>query len=125
QIRERNDPRPESTSNWIPVPDRQRISKPVSIKHQRMCSFCHPNYLDDDGQIMGYIRKRSRELIVHRTSCPRLIDHNADQQSQLLPMVWQLQPPAFKVAFFLKGQDRAGLVLDITKVLYQHHCNLL
>src|SRR5439155_24787294 len=74
---------------------------------------------------MGRLRKRSGELVVHKATCPHLIDRTKTQQSVLLPMTWQLQPPAFRVAFFVKAQDRNGLILDLARQLRRHRCDLL
>src|SRR5258708_39811236 len=40
-------------------------------------------------------------------------------------MTWQLQPPAFRVAFFVIAQDRKGLILVLAKHLRRHQCDLL
>jgi len=76
-------------------------------------------------KIMGRLRKRSGELVVHKAACPHLIDRTKAQQSVLLPMTWQLQPPAFRVTFFLTAQDRSGLILDLARQLRRHRCDLL
>src|SRR5437764_10460868 len=73
--------------------------------------------------IIGRLHKRDGHLIVHKESCPYLIAH--ERRPTLLPMTWQLQPPAFRVAFFIIAQDRKGLVLDLARQLRQHQCDLL
>ena len=94
------------------------------IYRQRLCNFCQPTY-PRDMKIMGRLRKRSGELVVHKAACPHLIDRTKAQQSVLLPMTWQLQPPAFRVTFFLTAQDRSGLILDLARQLRRHRCDLL
>src|SRR5260370_6394298 len=94
------------------------------IRQQHLSNFCKPTY-PRDMKFMGRLRKRSGELVVHKASCPHLLDRKKAQQSVLLPMTWQLQPPAFRVAFFVIAQDRKGLILDLAKHLRRHQCDLL
>ena len=124
QIAERNDPLPTSIrrSSWVPVLDMQLTANKKLYHQQRLCSFCQPTY-PRDLKIMGRLRKRDGTLIVHKESCPYLIDH--ERRATLLPMTWQLQPPAFRIAFFIVAQDRKGLVLDLVRQLRQHQCDLL
>ncbi len=111
-------------SSWIPVLDIDLTATKKFIHQQRLCNFCQPTY-PRDMKIMGRLRKHSGELVVHKASCPHLIDRTRAQQSVLLPMTWQPQPPAFRVAFFVTAQDRKGLILDLTRHLRRHQCDLL
>jgi (p)ppGpp synthase/HD superfamily hydrolase/AAA+ ATPase superfamily predicted ATPase len=126
QIAERN----ESSSSiggrpgWIPVLDMDMTATKKFIHQQRLCNFCRPTYARDM-KIMGRLRKRSGELVVHKATCPHLIDRTKAQQSVLLPMIWQPQPPAFRVAYFVTAQDRKGLILDLARHLRRHQCDLL
>ncbi len=111
-------------SNWIPVLDMDLTATKKFIHQQRLCNFCQPTY-PHDMKIMGRLRKRGGELIVHKATCPHLIDRTKAQQSILLPMIWQPQPPAFRVAFFVIAQDRKGLILELTRHLRKHQCDLI
>jgi len=126
QISERNDSLSigEGRASWIPILDMDLAATKKFIHQQRLCNFCQPTY-PRDMKIMGRLRKRSGELVVHKATCPHLIDRSKTQQSVLLPMTWQLQPPAFRVTFFLTAQDRSGLILDLARQLRRHRCDLL
>src|SRR5579859_4297002 len=126
QISERNEPLliNAGRSSWVPVLDMQITAHKKLFRQQRLCNFCQPTY-PREMKIMGRLRKQSSTLVVHKESCPHLIDHTVGRRSTLLPMTWQLQPPAFRVAFFMIAQDRKGLVLDLARQLRQHQCDLL
>src|SRR6266516_1099165 len=126
QVAERNESLSSvgGRSSWIPVLDIDLTVTKKFIHQQRLCNFCQPTY-PRDMKIMGRLRKHSGELVVHKASCPHLIDRTRAQQSVLLPMTWQPQPPAFRVAFFVTAQDRKGLILDLTRHLRRHQCDLL
>jgi GTP pyrophosphokinase len=126
QISERNDSLSigEGRASWIPILDMDLATTKRFIHQQRLCNFCQPTY-PRDMKIMGRLRKRGGELVVHRTTCPHLIDRTKAQQSMLLPMTWQLKPPAFRVTFALTAQDRSGLILDLARQLRRHRCDLL
>lgn len=126
QIAERNEPLSIDTgrSSWVPILDIQLSANKKFIHQQRLCNFCQPTY-PRDIKITGRLRRRSGELVVHKASCPHLIDRTNGHKSVLLPMIWQLQPPAFRIAFFVIAQDRKGLILDLTRQLRRHECDLL
>ena len=126
QIAERNEASLvwKGKPSWIPILDMDLTTNKRFIRQQHLCNFCKPTY-PRDMKIMGRLRKRSGELVVHKASCPHLLDRTKAQQSVLLPMTWQLQPPAFRVAFFVIAQDRKGLILDLAKHLRRHQCDLL
>jgi len=115
---------PRGRSSWIPVLDIQLAENKKKVHQQRFCGFCQPTY-PVDMKIIGRLRKQSGMLIVHRANCPHLIDRNKSYPSILLPMVWQLRPPAFRVAFFITAQDRKGLILDVTRQLRRYECDLV
>jgi (p)ppGpp synthase/HD superfamily hydrolase len=126
QVAERNESLSANggKSSWIPVLDMDLTATKKFIHQQRLCNFCQPTY-PRDMKIMGRLRKRSGELVVHKATCPHLIDRTKAQQSVLLPMTWQTQPPAFRVAFFVTAQDRRGLILDLARHLRRHQCDLI
>jgi len=124
QITERDESSLVGKPNWIPILDMDLTTNKRFIHQQYLCNFCKPTY-PRDMKIIGRLRKRSGELVVHKASCPHLLDRTKAHQSVLLPMTWQLQPPAFRVAFFVLAQDRKGLILDLAKHLRRHQCDLL
>jgi (p)ppGpp synthase/HD superfamily hydrolase len=119
QIAERNEISPAEMTklSWIPVLDISLNTQKNSIHSQSLCGFCRPKYPHN---IMGRIRKRTGELVVHKESCPHLLD----PPSKLLPMIWQPQPAAFCVSFSMIAQDRKGLVFDLTKLLRTQRCDI-
>lgn len=125
QIMERNAVYPTGIGrhHWIPASDRQAIAN-KKVSHQHICNFCQPTY-PRDMQIMGRLHKHSGKLVVHRDSCPYLIDRTGNPVSTLVPMTWELQPPTFHVAFYLLAQDRKGLILDIARQIRKHQCDLI
>lgn len=106
---------------WIPVIDTPITQHAIGTYRHRLCGLCRP--IPGDSAIAGRLRKRSGELVVHRKNCSHLIDRNAKQHSGLLSMSWQMRVP-FRVAFFVKVQDRDGLILELTRELRRHRCML-
>jgi GTP pyrophosphokinase len=125
QVSERKESTPSGTgrSNWVPKPDTPSLVNQKFLRLPRPCNACRPRY-PRDMKIKGLLKRRG-ELVVHKQSCPFLIERTESQQSQILSMHWELQPPAFKVAFFIVARDRTGLILDIVKQLRRYECNLL
>jgi len=126
QIAERNSaPSPDqSRAVWVPAVDMQLTLNKEGAYRQRLCGLCRPSY-PRDTKIRGRLRKRSRELVVHKDTCSHLIDRPLGRHSILVPMKWQLQSPAFTVAFFVMVQDRRGIILDLTRQLHRYECDLL
>ncbi len=111
----------QGTVVWVPVIDTSLIPHIKGTYRQRVCGLCRPAY-PRDTSIVGRLRKGGRELIVHRETC-YLIDRNSGEHPKPIPMTWQMQTP-FRVAFFVKMQDRDGLVLDLLRQLRRHNCYL-
>ncbi len=109
--------------SWEPVLDTQLMSERITYREQHLCGFCHPAYPHDQ-KIKGRFHKRSGELVVHKEGCPHLIERLA-YQPVLLPMVWQRVPKTLHVAFFVTAEDRKGLILDLTRQIRSHQCDLL
>lgn len=107
---------------WVPVIDASVTHHISGTYQQRLCGLCRPTFSKDTA-IVGRLRKGSRELVVHRETCSHLIDRHSGQRSKPIPMIWQMQSP-FRVAFFVKVQDRDGLVLDLVRQLRRHKCYL-
>src|SRR5260370_37858196 len=89
---------------------------------QGVGGLCRPTN-PGDITIVGRMRKGGRELVVHRETCSHLIDRSPGQHIKPIPMTWQMQSP-YRVAFFIKMQDRDGLVLDLVRQLRRHNCYL-
>lgn len=109
--------------SWVPIVDGQPLRENKFYQQQRYCRYCQPAY-PVDIKIMGRLRQRSGELVVHKETCPYLMDRPGSPKSSLLTMSWQLQPPAFRVTLFIIAQNRRGLVLDIVRLLRRHQCEL-
>jgi (p)ppGpp synthase/HD superfamily hydrolase len=112
----------QGTVVWVPVIDTSFMHYISGTYRQRVCGLCRPTH-PRDTTIVGRLRKGGRELVVHRETCSHLIDRNPGQHSKPIPMTWQMQSP-FRVAFFVKVQDRDGLVLDLARELRRHNCYL-
>ena len=112
----------QGTAVWVPVIDTSLKQHIKGTYRQRVCGLCRPAY-PADTSIVGRLRKGGRELMVHRETCSHLIDRHPEQHSKPIPMTWQMQTP-FRVAFFVKVQDRDGLVLELVRLLRRHTCYL-
>jgi len=124
QIIERNEQ--SSTSNsgsiWFPILDAPlTVTKKVRLQ-QRLCGFCKPTY-PHTMKIMGLLRERTNELVVHKASCPHL--NTIRQGSTLQPMSWQPRHPTLHIAFVLTARDRKGLIFELTKELRRYQCELV
>ncbi len=112
----------QGTVVWVPVIDTSLMPHIKGTYRQRVCGLCRPAY-PGDTTIVGRLRRGGRELMVHRETCSHLIDRNPGEHSKPVPMTWQMQTP-FRVVFFVKVQDREGLVLDLVRQLRRHNCYL-
>lgn len=108
--------------DWVPVIDTSVTHHISGTYRQHVCRLCQPSYPRDTA-IVGRLRKGGRELIVHRETCTHLIDRNPGQHAKPISMTWQMQSP-FRVTFFVKVQDRDGLVLELVRLLHRHNCYL-
>ncbi len=113
----------DGRTNWVPVIDAQLKGNKRYFHQQRLCNICQPNY-PYDRKIMGRVRRRDQMLVVHKDSCPSLLEHPSNSGASLLPMIWQRQP-MFRVTFYVAAQDRRGLVLDLVRLLRRPYCDLL
>jgi (p)ppGpp synthase/HD superfamily hydrolase len=125
QISQRNESLTEARPKWEPVLDRGYSSQENKIRHQHSCPACEPVYPRDDMHIVGSFHKRNHALIVHRDTCLLLSEQQGNSNIQRLSMQWELRRPPFIVAFFIKAQDRIGLVYDITGLFHHHQHSLL
>ncbi len=109
--------------SWVPMLDTQVMPQTITFREQHLCGFCNPTYPRDQ-KLKGRLHKRSSELVVHKEGCPHLIERLA-YKPVLLPMAWQRMPNALRVGFYVSAQDRKGLILDLTRQLRIHQCDLL
>ena len=111
------------SSLWIPLVD-PHLPKKLVYNEKRICGQCRPSYPRDE-KIIGRLRKRGGTLIVHKETCAHLIDRPSGRHSMLVPMSWQPQPPAFRIAFRVMVQDRRGLIFDLARHLRHPGCELI
>ncbi|MEO6890189.1 MAG: ATP-binding protein [Ktedonobacteraceae bacterium] len=110
--------------HWTAVPDRQILAHTQPIHHRRLCRFCKPVH-PRDIHITGRLHKRNGELIVHKDGCVHLTRHALSEQVTFIPMIWEGQSWTVRVGFFMRTQDRPGLIFDISRCLLLHQCVLL
>lgn len=108
-------------ATWIPVLDTQLTEDRRRFYQRHFCGLCRPDR-EHNAKIIGRVRKHSNTLVIHKDSCPSLLSGTA---SLLLPMIWQLQPPMFPIAFYMAVQNRKGLIFDLTRQLQRYDCDLL
>ena len=106
---------------WVPVIDMPVTQHTNGNYRQKLCRLCRP--IPGDTAIAGRLRKGGKEMVVHRETCSHLVDRNVGRHSELIPMGWQMLLP-FRVAFFVKVQDRDGLILELARELRRHGCAL-
>ncbi|HUH52980.1 MAG TPA: bifunctional (p)ppGpp synthetase/guanosine-3',5'-bis(diphosphate) 3'-pyrophosphohydrolase [Microbacteriaceae bacterium] len=97
------------------------VVKGVSDVLVKLAKCCTPVPGDE---IMGFITK-GQGVSVHQTSCKNY-QALKDQPNRLVEVEWA---PSAKSSFLVQIQvealDRSGLLSDITKVLSEHHVNIL
>ncbi|MDQ2714758.1 MAG: AAA-like domain-containing protein [Chloroflexota bacterium] len=110
--------------HWVPALDKQVLAHTQPIHQQRRCGFCKPTY-PQDIHITGRVRQRNGELIVHKDGCIHLTRQVSSERVTFIPMIWEGQLWTVRVGFFVRTQDRPGLIHDITRCLLRHQCVLL
>ncbi len=120
QIAERNEISATELAkpSWAPVIEISSNVRKNAVYRQHLCGICEPKYPQ---AIVGRMRKRTGELVVHRENCSHLLDSHVE----LLPMTWQPQTAPFRVSFYMIAQDRIGLIHDLTKLLRASQHNLV
>src|SRR5207248_2299790 len=61
-------------ASWVPIVDPKLTKGGKDSYQERFCGYCQPNY-PRDTKIVGRVRKRDNILVVHRESCPHLLEH--------------------------------------------------
>ena len=90
----------------------------VMVKLARCCT---PVPGDD---ILGFIT-RANGVSVHRSDCKNA-DDLREQSERLIDVSWDISAKAlFLVQIQIEALDRGGLLSDVTRVLSEHHVNIL
>ncbi|MCD7102020.1 RelA/SpoT family protein [Pseudoclavibacter sp. 13-3] len=88
----------------------------------KLAKCCTPVPGDD---IVGFIT-RGAGVSVHRADCRNVTDLNEKQHDRMVEVSWA---PTHKSVFLVNIQvealDRSGLLSDVTRVLSEHHVNIL
>ncbi|NBR22498.1 MAG: bifunctional (p)ppGpp synthetase/guanosine-3',5'-bis(diphosphate) 3'-pyrophosphohydrolase [Micrococcales bacterium] len=90
----------------------------VMVKLARCCT---PVPGDD---ILGFVT-RANGVSVHRSDCKNA-DDLREQSERLIDVSWDISAKAlFLVQIQIEALDRGGLLSDVTRVLSEHHVNIL
>ena len=74
--------------------------------------------------IVGFIT-RGNGVSVHRDDCPNVKGFSGEQE-RMIDVAWaSASSTVFRVHIQVEALDRAGLLSDITRVLAEHHVNIL
>jgi GTP diphosphokinase / guanosine-3',5'-bis(diphosphate) 3'-diphosphatase len=88
----------------------------------RLSKCCTPVPGD---QIMGYVT-RGRGVSVHRTDCANAANLLASGAGRLIEVEWDRdRTGVFVCSVEVKALDRTRLLADVTRVLAEHHVNIL
>ena len=89
----------------------------------KLARCCTPVPGDD---IVGWVT-RGTGVSVHRSDC-RNVEDLKSQPERLIDVAWATAPTAravFLVQIQIEALDRNGLLSDVTRVLSEHHVNIL
>lgn len=88
----------------------------------RLSRCCTPVPGDE---IMGFVT-RGRGVSVHRADCANAISLAGGTKERLIEVEWdQEQSGSFVVAIEVRALDRSRLLSDVSRVLAEHHFNIL
>lgn len=88
----------------------------------RLSRCCTPVPGDE---IIGFVT-RGRGVSVHRADCANAVSLQEDQSQRLIEVEWDDERKgSFVVSIEIRALDRPKLLLDITKVLVEHHVSIL
>jgi len=88
----------------------------------RLSKCCTPVPGDD---IIGYVT-RGRGVSVHRGDCSNAANLVVSGAGRLIEVEWDRESAGmFACAVELKALDRTRLLTDVTRVLSEHHLNIL
>jgi guanosine-3',5'-bis(diphosphate) 3'-pyrophosphohydrolase len=76
-------------------------------------------------QIIGFVT-RGRGVSVHRANCANAVALMTGQEARLIEVEWDRETKGvFVVSVEVKALDRTRLLSDVTRVLSEHHVNIL
>jgi RelA/SpoT family (p)ppGpp synthetase len=94
--------------------------QPETLREAKLAYCCEPG---PDDELVGVLRRK--QLTVHQQGCHHARPHRGDS-SQRLPLRWEvLQPKRYRVSLNINGQDRSGLLYDVTKVFADQGISLV
>lgn len=89
----------------------------VAVRFSRCC-----NPVPGD-EIVGFVT-RGRGISIHRTDCVNIINLSEDERNRLMEAEWHMdaakeQKKSFAAEVRITGQDRMGIMLDVTKMVVE------
>lgn len=88
----------------------------------RLSKCCSPVPGDD---IIGFVT-RGRGVSVHRTDCSNAVALSFSDEDRLIEVEWDRDTTGiFTASVEVKALDRSRLLADVTRVLSEHHLNIL
>ena len=88
----------------------------------RLSRCCTPVPGDE---IMGFVT-RGRGVSVHRSDCANAAALMSGQESRLIEVEWDRETKgSFVVSVEVRALDRRNLLVDVARVLSEHHVNIL
>ena len=97
--------------SWVPEPDWTR-RQDFNTFHFSPC--CRPT---PDDELIGFISKKTRDLYIHTTTCPRIeaLKRLHKHESDRVQVSWKKQRLSTSlVKLMIRGSDRLGIIFDIT-----------
>lgn len=106
-------------ASWVPVPDWKR-REDYNAFHFANC--CRPT---PDDKLVGFINRKTHDLYIHATTCPRIegLKRLHKNENAEVAVVWQKQRLSSSlVKLMLRGNDRLGIIFDITHTISLDMC---
>jgi len=87
----------------------------------RLSRCCNPIPGDD---IVGFVTK-GRGVAVHRADCPNVISLLSGESGREVDVEWARETPStYSMAIEVLALDRSRLLLDVSRILSEHHVNI-
>ena len=113
-------PKPRS-SNRLRATDSGVLVRGDSDVMVKLARCCTPVPGDE---IVGFVT-RGTGVSVHRHDCRNLVELRHESE-RIIPVSWATETKSlFLVQIQIEALDRAGLLSDVTRVLAEHHVNIL
>lgn len=88
----------------------------------RLSKCCSPVPGDE---IIGFVT-RGRGVSIHRTDCPNAVALASSDEDRLIDVEWDRDTTGIFAALVeIRALDRSRLLADVTRVLSEHHLNIL